>query len=326
MVMQDDRPLSENAQTLIDAFINWLDVQKGAAVATQRAYRTDLVLFGQYLQQQNLDLGRPCELSARNCEGWLAWMFRNGIAKSSMSRKLAALRRFFRHLQLQGHTDINVAANIRNPRQEKRKPAFLNVDEAFALLDTKPAKSCRHDAWEAGAADARDLALVELLYGSGLRISEALSLDLENIALDDGIARVMGKGARERLAPLTDTAMHALSNWLAFRGKIAASGQKALFLGIRGGRLNRREAARIIVRLCENAGINHHISPHGLRHSFATHMLGAGADLRGLQELLGHKRVSTTQHYTHLGIDKLVHIYDASHPRAGDQGKQASEP
>lgn len=305
------------AKQIIDEFIHWLDVQKGASKASLRAYGTDLELFAGFLQEDGLDLGKPQTISQRNVEAYLASLFHQGLAKSSMARKLAAIRSFFRYLRRQGIVSVNVAEKIRNPRQEKRHPHALNVDEAFALLDTPlPAEEGR--AQDAALA-ARDLALCELLYGSGLRISEALNLDLGDARIGEGIVKVMGKGSRERLAPLSDTCLTALKKWLSMRGILAGADEKALFTGARGKRLNRREAFRIVDKLCQNAGIAGHVSPHGLRHSFATHMLDAGADLRVVQELLGHKRISTTQIYTHLSLDRLLKIYDSAHPRADRQ-------
>ena len=165
------------------------------------------------------------------------------------------------------------------------------------------------------ALAARDHALAELLYGSGLRISEALGLDVKDLRLEEGVARVFGKGARERMSPLSDTSVTALRAWLEQRGTLAPEHEKALFVGARGGRLDRREAMRRIERLCRNAGVEP-VSPHALRHSFATHLLDAGADLRSVQELLGHQRLTTTQRYTRVSLERLMHLYDEAHPRA----------
>ena len=166
------------------------------------------------------------------------------------------------------------------------------------------------------AMRARDLCLAELLYGSGLRVSEALALDAGRLSAETESLRIMGKGGKERLAPLTDTAKTALSAWLSLRPALAPPGERALFVGVRGKRLNRREAQRIIESLCRRAGLPQPVSPHGLRHSFATHLLEAGADLRSVQELMGHARLATTQRYTHLNLAHLMAVYDKAHPKA----------
>ena len=168
------------------------------------------------------------------------------------------------------------------------------------------------------AVRARDICLAELLYGSGLRISEALALDAGRVSADFEAIRIMGKGGKERLAPVTDTAKTALAAWLRLRPTLVAPGERALFVGVRGKRLDRREARNIIEALCRRAGLPQPVSPHGLRHSFATHLLEAGADLRSVQELMGHARLTTTQRYTHLNLAHLMAVYDKAHPKAKD--------
>ena len=301
----------------IEAFLAWLDVQRGLSPTTQIAYGTDqLALF---LAQRGASLARPAEVSKKHIQAWLARLYALGEAKSSMARKLAAARTFFRYQQRMGRTENNVAAQVRNPKQEQRHPRVLNVDQAFAVLDTPDALavsgSPRIQPATGDALAARDHALAELLYGSGLRISEALGLDVKDLRLEEGVARVFGKGARERMSPLSDTSVTALRAWLEQRGTLAPEHEKALFVGARGGRLDRREAMRRIERLCRNAGVEP-VSPHALRHSFATHLLDAGADLRSVQELLGHQRLTTTQRYTRVSLERLMHLYDEAHPRA----------
>ena len=305
----------DEGRALIEAFLAWMAVQRGAATATQRAYGVDLAQLQDFLRSQGVDLGRPETVTKRHMQAFLAWLFHQGEAKSSMARKLAAARSFFRLQMRNGRVEENVAAQVRNPRQDKRQPRALNVDETFALLDA-PTASPPATA-EAERLLCRDLALAELLYGSGLRISEALQLDLDDVQLSSQVLRVMGKGARERLAPLSDTSCERLRAWLCERPLLAAPEEVALFVGARGARLQRREAARIVARLCRRAGLAVTVSPHSLRHSFATHLLAAGADLRSVQELLGHKRLTTTQRYTQVSLERLMETYDAAHPRAG---------
>ncbi len=300
---------------LIGAFLAWLAVQNGASDATQKAYGTERAQLAAFLREQGVDLARPREVSRRHIQAFLAWLFRRGEAKSSMARKLAAVRSFFRFLLRGGRISENVAAQVRTPRQEKHHPRALNVDETFARLDAP--KAAPPSEAHAARLLCRDLALAELLYGSGLRISEALGLDLDDVQVHSRVLRVMGKGSRERLAPLSDTSCAALSAWLDERSYVALPEEQALFVGARGARLNRREAARIIAGLCRRAGLDFTVSPHSLRHSFATHLLAAGADLRSVQELLGHRRLTTTQRYTQVSLEHLIRAYDQAHPRSG---------
>ena len=310
-------PAPDRAKLFVDAFLVWMEVQKGASPATLKAYGSDLAQLAEFLRGQDADLGKPETVTKRHIQAYLAWLFRLGDAKSYMASKLAATRSFFRFQQRSGAVTENVAALVRNPRQEKRHPRALNVDETFALLDTehKPGQPGAESA-EAERLLCRDLALAELLYGSGLRISEALSLDMDDVQLASRVLRVMGKGSRQRLAPLSDTSCDSLKSWLDERPLMALPDEPALFVGSRGSRLNRREAARIVERLCRRAGLDFTVSPHSLRHSFATHLLTAGADLRSVQELLGHSRLTTTQRYTQVSLEHLMEAYDKAHPKA----------
>ena len=315
------KPAPDRAKLFVDAFLVWMEVQKGASPATLKAYGSDLAQLAEFLRGQDADLGRPETVTKRHIQAYLAWLFRLGDAKSSMARKLAAARSYFRFQQRSKSVTENVAAQVRNPRQEKRHPRALNVDETFALLDTaqKPGQTQGQptaDSAEAERMLCRDLALAELLYGSGLRISEALGLDIDDVQLSSRVLRVMGKGSRQRLAPLSDTSCDSLKSWLDERPLMAQPDEPALFVGARGSRLNRREAARIVERLCRRAGLDFTVSPHSLRHSFATHLLTAGADLRSVQELLGHSRLTTTQRYTQVSLEHLMEAYDKAHPKA----------
>lgn len=308
---------SPEALRLVTGFLDWMTVERGAPETTRAAYAADLDQLVRDLAARGVDVGRPAEVGHRHIQAWIGQLYRRDLARSTMARKLAAARTFFRHLQRQGLVDTNVAALVRNPRQERRQPRILNVEEARALLGAHPASPAPPlTDPDAARLRCRDLALAELLYGSGLRISEALGLDMDDIQLAEGMARVMGKGARERMAPLSDASLHALDAWLEERPYLAAVDCPALFVGARGRRLNRREAARRIARLCREAGLDVTISPHALRHSFATHLLDAGADLRSVQELLGHKRIATTQRYTQVSLERLMRVYDQAHPRA----------
>jgi integrase/recombinase XerC len=234
---------------------------------------------------------------------YLARLHRRKLAKATIARKLAAVRSCFRFLARRGTLEANPARQVRGPRLGRRLPSFLPVDETTALLNPEP---------ELSPGGARDRALLELLYASGLRVAEACGLDVDD--LDEGrrTVRVLGKGSKERVVPVGESALEALAAYLAMRGRRRGP----LFLNARGGRLTPRSAHRIVRARARRAGIVQRVTPHTLRHSFATHMLGAGADLRLIQELLGHRRLSTTQRYTHVSPEHLMRVYDAAHPRA----------
>lgn len=312
-----DAQPSPAALQLVTNFLAWLAVERGAPETTRNAYAVDLCQFARALAARGVDMGKPTGVDYRDIQAWVGQLYRQGIARSSMARKLATVRTFFRYLQRQGLIETNVTTHVHNPRQEHHQPRILNAEEIHALLDATPASPPAAPATARGTSlRCRDMALAELLYGSGLRISEALGLDVDDIQLAGGIVRVLGKGGRQRLAPLSDTSLHAIAAWLKERPYLAAVDCPALFVGARGKRLNRREAARRIALLCRTAGLDITVSPHTLRHSFATHLLDAGADLRSVQELLGHKRLATTQRYTQVSLERLIRIYDQAHPRA----------
>lgn len=291
----------------LEKFLEWHGMRKSSSKAGVRAYRTDILQFYSYLKRECPWLKSLEDLTLRESEGYVSSLFMEGAAKSSIARKLSALRTFFRYLQATKIIGKNPLAGLKNPRQDKRQPEALNVDETFALLDQREGEDLLF---------LRDISLAELLYGSGLRISEAVGLNAADFNSDRNYIKVLGKGDKERLAPLSDSSREALSAWLAVRGQIAEEGEEALFVGGRGKRLNRREGYRIIEKLCRSAGLKKAVSPHALRHSFASHLLSAGADMRTIQELLGHSRLSTTERYTHIALDDLLAVYDSAHPRA----------
>jgi integrase/recombinase XerC len=299
-------------------FIAWLGVEKGYSPATLRSYRTDLVQFEEYLRSVGLDLDRFDEVRKDHVRGLLARLHRQGVKKSSVSRKLSSLRAFFRYLDGQGVLAADPTQGVRNPKQERHHPRALNVDQAVSVVDAPVPED---------AEGLRDLALAELLYGSGLRISEALGLDVDDVDPGSGMIRVMGKGSKERLSPLGDASAERLRAWLRRRHELVADpSERALFLGARGGRLNRRQAARIVASLAKAAGLPQSVHPHMLRGSFASHMLQAGADLRDVQELLGHERISTTQRYTSLDLQHVMRVYDRAHPLSGSETDRPGDP
>ena len=310
----------------VQKFLDWVSLQKGFSSATLDAYRRDLLQFESWLTEKKLTLEHPEHIEKSHIQAYSAHLFKSGIARSSIGRKLSALRSLFRYLMRTHDLDSNPAKLVRNPKQQIRHPEILNVDQVFLLLDEAAREasceptssplstSSKEDATL--AVHCRDMALAELLYGAGLRISEALSLDLQDVRPQTGAVCVLGKGGKERLAPLGDTCVRSLHLWLKVRSLIASPNETALFVGNRGKRLNRRQAARILEELRVHSGLPQHISPHMLRHSFATHLLEGGADLRAVQELLGHARLSTTQRYTHVTLAHLMQVYDRAHPRS----------
>ncbi|MFP4629879.1 MAG: tyrosine recombinase XerC [Desulfohalobiaceae bacterium] len=299
--------LPESAQ----AYLAFLEVQKGVSEATLRAYGLDLAQLEEYLQSRDQSLGNPSGIQKDHMRGYLASLHLQGLDKSSMARKLSALRGFFRFQQKKGQLQADPLQGLQNPKQGRHQPRVLNVDQVLALLEAKI---------EPSPVGLRDQALAELLYGSGLRVSEALALDLQDLDLAQGWVRVLGKGNKERLVPLGRASARRLQAYLQQRRSFDPQEKsQALFLGNRGGRLQRRQANRILERLARLAGLPQPVAPHTLRHSFATHMLEAGADLRTIQELLGHSRLSTTQKYTHLNLRELFAAYDQAHPRSKDK-------
>jgi integrase/recombinase XerC len=283
----------------VTAFLRHLAVEKNASPHTLRSYRSDLADFEKHLVARSLT---PATADVRAVRGWLAALHGRGLDPASVARKLAAVRSFYRFLVRRGVVDRHPARELRGPRLTRKLVGFLPIDEAAALVG----------AGAVGAARARDVAILELLYATGLRVSELASLDLDAIDRESRTVRVLGKGRKERIVPYGAAAAQALDAHLGPR----AAARGPLFTNTRGGRLGVRSIRTIVGRAARAAGLTRRVSPHTLRHTFATHLLDAGADLRVIQELLGHSRLSTTQRYTHVGADQLMKVYDAAHPRA----------
>jgi integrase/recombinase XerC len=328
--MPDQKPGSPRPDdSPVFAFLQYLAGERGASAHTLRGYAADLAEFRRFLRATRV--GGWEEVDARVLRGYLAWLHGRGLAKSSIARKLAAVRSCFRFLTRRGALPANPARHVRTPRLGRRLPSFLPKDESKDLLDT---------TFEDTDAGRRDRALLELLYACGLRVAECCGLDLEDVDRRHGTVRVLGKGNRERMIPVGDAALAALDDYLGGRGaylggrganlggrganlggrgaNLAGRGAAAgpLFRNPRGERLTTRSVHRIVGRRARAAGIARRVTPHTLRHTFATHLLGEGADLRLIQELLGHRRLSTTQRYTHVSPEHLMKVYDAAHPRA----------
>jgi len=286
----------------LNAFLRHLSLEKDASPHTLRSYRTDLLEFAQYAGK-----GDPStwlgDVDTRAIRGYLAHLHARSLDATTIARKLAAVRSWFRFLVRRGVLERNVAREVRGPRPPRKLVSFLPIDEATALMDAKA---------RGGAARARDTLVLELLYATGLRVSELSGLDLDDVDRSQQTVRVLGKGRKERIVPYGSRAAGALTAYLESRGSAAGP----LFANRRGGRLTVRSLHTIVRRCAASTGITRRVSPHTLRHTFATHLLDAGADLRVIQELLGHSRLSTTQRYTHVGTDQLMRVYDAAHPRA----------
>jgi integrase/recombinase XerC len=272
-------------------------VEKNASPHTLRSYRSDLLEF-----TQSLD-GSVESADSRTIRAFLVSLHARGLDPVSVARKLAAVRSFYRFLVRRGVVERNPARETRGPRRAQKLVSFLPIDEATAVVDARAL---------GGAARDRDVAILELLYATGLRVSELTGLDVEAVDRAERTVRVLGKGRKERIVPYGTSAARALERYLAPR----AVTRGPLFVNARGGRLTDRSVRNVVRRAARSAGVVRRVTPHTLRHTFATHLLDAGADLRAIQELLGHSRLSTTQRYTHVGTDQLMRVYDAAHPRA----------
>jgi integrase/recombinase XerC len=290
-------------------FLRHLALEKNSSAHTVKSYREDLVqaveFFRANLGGQTADPGR---LNGRLLRAYLSWLREQGYARSTIARRLAAVRSWCRFLCRQGLLASNPAVGLRGPRQEKKLPHFLTRDDLLRLLDAPPADS---------PLGLRDRALLEVLYSAGLRVSELTGLDVGDVDLDAGLATVRGKARRERLALLGPPAVEAVRCWLPGREALLKSRAKeALFLNKNGTRLTSRSVGRLLEKYLAQAGLDPRTSPHTLRHSFATHLLDAGADIRSVQELLGHRNLTTTQIYTHVTTQRLRDSYHKAHPRA----------
>jgi integrase/recombinase XerC len=283
------------------AFLRHLEIERAASPHTLRGYGADLADCQAFLARRGL--GDLAGADVRALRGYVAELHARGLARTSVARRLAALRSFFRFLMRRGRARLNPAAEVRTPKPPQRLPAHLPIDQSEVLLGQRFAGT------EQGR---RDRAVLELLYATGARVAEVAGLDVGDIDLREGAVRVVGKGRKERIVPVGRRAVAALQAYLA--GRDGASGP--VFRNGRGGRLTARSLRRIVGARARAAGLAGRVTPHTLRHTFATHLLDAGADLRLIQELLGHARLGTTQRYTHVGVERLVRVYDAAHPRA----------
>ncbi len=298
----------------IRAFAVYLEHTKGYSGHTVRNYISDLRQFLLYLEEK--EPGKPVhEVDFYSVRGFMASRF--GENKSaSLARKLSSLRTFYQFLLMEGKVEDNPAMLLSTPKREQRLPSFLSVDDVFRVVEAPGSDTFLH---------ARDRAMLELLYGCGLRVSELVGLNDRDLQTDIHVLRVWGKGRKERIVPFGTKANEALEAYREKKGEFleakgiavpAGAGSDALFLNRSGKRLTARSVARRLDLYIRKLGLPRQISPHALRHTFATHLLEAGADLRAIQELLGHANLSTTQKYIHLNLDRLLEVYDKAHPRA----------
>ncbi|HSL97454.1 MAG TPA: site-specific tyrosine recombinase [Candidatus Deferrimicrobiaceae bacterium] len=307
-----DAPTATGLDRAVEEYLTFLRVERGLAKATLRAYRSDLADFA-----ASRGSARDWSAGPEPAQRYLAARTRRGrrhdagLAPTSLRRRAAAIRGFYRFAFGEGLIERDIAAHLDLPRMPRLLPETLTVAEVERLLAGPPPDA------------VRDRALLELLYAAGIRISEALRLDLEDVSLDGAFVRVIGKGDRERLVPVGEVALEAIRAWLdgprselLGRHHVAPIRGGPLFLGDRGGRLARQQAWAVVRRAAKGAGLPAHVSPHTLRHSFATHLLEGGADLRIVQELLGHASISTTQLYTHVTGERIREVYARAHPRA----------
>jgi integrase/recombinase XerC len=292
---EEDRKMNK----YIEQFSNSLKAEKDVSPHTLQAYITDLNEFFSFINKN------PEEIDNLDIRSFLASLYHRKLKKSSIARKLASIRSFFKYLHREGYVKKNPAKLVSSPKTQRDLPRFLTVDEAFTLMEAP-----KGDTFQA----TRDKAILELLYSSGLRVSELSMLDINDLDIKESLIRVKGKGKKERILPIGTKAMEAMKNYLPERILLKKK-SSALFLNRRGERLTQRSIRRIVLKYGRMIVLKD-LSPHVLRHTFATHLLHGGADLRSIQEFLGHSSLSTTQRYTHVDVSHLIEVYDKAHPLA----------
>jgi integrase/recombinase XerC len=286
------------------AFISYLNTERNVSPHTLYAYASDLAQFTEFVRRERGSEARVGDVDHLLIRRWLALLHKDH-RKSSIGRKLAALRAFFKYLVREGRLARNPAELVSTPKKEKRVPFHLTIDEVTALVEAPR---------DGDLLALRDRAILETLYSCGIRVSELTGLTIGAVDLEEGLVRVLGKGGKERVVPVGRQARQAIADYLLARN--GPPPDAPFLLNARGGRLTSRSVARSVDKYILRLATIKKISPHTLRHTFATHMLEAGADLRSIQELLGHASLSTTQKYTHVSIDRLMEVYDKAHPKA----------
>ncbi|KUG24207.1 tyrosine recombinase xerc [hydrocarbon metagenome] len=298
---------------IIQDFQIYLEVERNVSAHTRIAYIADIQDFASFLQNNNIIKNRDeiINVEPETIRAYLSYLYRQKVKKVTVNRKVSSLRAFYKYGLRAGRIQANPAEMIQTLKTEKYMPTFLSVDEMFDLLGAKNENS---------ALGLRNRAMLEVFYSSGLRLSELAGLDLADIDFSQKLLKVRGKGRKERIVPIGDPAIKAVREYLEKIGEIRKDTKRdvlkrPLFLNSRGERITTRSIARIVNEVTSKSGIGRKISPHALRHSFATHLLNAGADLRSIQELLGHESLSTTQKYTAVNINRMMEVYDKAHPR-----------
>lgn len=304
----------KTAETHVEAFLKYLTTQRNASKHTVSAYQKDLNKFLQYTKKSLLHTGKSLDwrqIDHQEIRGFLSELLANGLSKPSAARALASLRSFYKWMGREGLVEQNPAALVSTPKLPKKLPRVPTMEEVNGLLDSKLPENA--------AFPLRDRLIFELLYGCGLRNSELVGIQLDDIGWSNEVIRVRGKGKKERLVPLGDTAAAAIRDYLPERQQILEARRRSstsLLINLRGGSLTTRSVGRIVKAIAVARGLSPDVHPHTLRHAFGTHMLEEGADLRAIQELLGHERLSTTQRYTQLTSAHITRVYDETHPRA----------
>ncbi len=296
--------MQDEPQGWIDRFIHHLEFERRLSPLTCKHYRRDLDALSRWCDAQGIDSW--ASLDSEHLRSFTAAAYRKGMSAKSLQRRLSAVRMFFRYLLREKHVSRNPVSSVSAPKAGKRLPGNLDADRMARLLDL-PGD---------GPLVDRDRAILELLYSSGLRLAELVDLDCGDVDMQDATVRVTGKGNKDRIVPVGRKALQALESWQGSRGQIADTGETALFVSQRGGRISSRSVQARVKHWAKRQGIDANVYPHLFRHSFATHLLESSHDLRGVQELLGHANISTTQVYTHLDFQHLAQIYDQTHPRA----------
>ena len=301
-------------QAAVTAFLQYLKIERNCSPLTIKSYSEDFASILEYFRDFAGGVPAPGDVTVATLRGYVAYMHECEYSRSTMARRLACLRSFFRYCCREKLADTNPAKALRTPRTGRRLPHFLSTEQVARLLEAPPANQ---------PLGLRDRAILETLYSAGLRVAELASLNVENWDRDADILRVVGKGRKERVAPVGRYAAQALSRWLEVRSPDLSAPvvqQAAMFLNKRGRRLTTRSVGRLLEKYIRQTDLDRLTTPHTLRHSFATHLLDGGADLRSVQELLGHKSLTTTQIYTHVSTKRLRDTYEKAHPHAKGRG------
>ena len=296
--------MNAEARALIDRFLRHLRTERRLSSLTSGSYHRDLRALAAFCESQRLATWR--NVDSQHVRVFAARQHARGLSPRSIQRQLSAIRTFFRYLIREGELTVNAALDVRAPKAGKHLPHTLDADQMQRLLEFRSDQSL----------GVRDKAMLELLYSSGLRLQELVALDRSDLDIADHTVRVTGKGNKVRILPVGRCALEALKNWLTERGTLAAADEPALFVGQNGARLGVRAVQLRVDHWARRSGLGVKAHPHLFRHSFATHLLESSGDLRGVQELLGHANIGTTQVYTHLDFQHLARVYDSSHPRA----------